>query len=82
MVSLNAKKNHQDFNDDDKDLLSKIKYRAYNININVSVFEVAVNLLSKTSFNIDRYFDADFERLLIRELKNTSYDIIQFEGLF
>ncbi|MDB5138630.1 MAG: hypothetical protein JWR12_546 [Mucilaginibacter sp.] len=82
MVSLNAKKNHHDFNDDDKDLLSKINYRAYNININISIFEVAVNLLSKTSFNIDRYYDAEFERLLIRELKNTNYDIIQFEGLF
>ena len=81
LVALNAKNNHHDYSDDDKDLLSKINYRAFNIDINVSVLEVAVNLLSKTSFNIDRYYNAEFERLLVRTLKNTHYDIIQFEGL-
>lgn len=82
LVALNAKNHHQhDLTDDDKDLLSKINYRAYNIDISVSVFEVAVNLLSKTSFNINKYYDAEFERLLVRTLKNDSYDIIQFEGL-
>ena len=72
---------HHENDEDDNDLLSKINYRVYDIDTNVSVFEVAVNLLSKTSFNIDRYYSPDFERLLIRELKKTAYDIIQFEGL-
>ncbi|MFI5140470.1 MAG: glycosyltransferase family 4 protein [Sphingobacteriales bacterium] len=82
LVSLNAKKNHHhEYNDDDNELLSQIKYRAFDIDINVSVFDVAVNLFSKTSFNINKYFSSEFERLLIRELKNTTYDIIQFEGL-
>ena len=82
LVALNAKKyNHHENNEDDIDLLSKINYRAFDIDTNVSVFEVAVNLFSKTSFNIDRYYSHEFERLLIRELRNTTYDIIQFEGL-
>jgi glycosyltransferase involved in cell wall biosynthesis len=80
LVALNAKKNHENHRPDD-DLLSKINYRAYDIDIDVSVFDVAVNLFSKTSFNIDRYYDPEFEKLLIRELRNTAYDIIQFEGL-
>lgn len=83
LVSLNAKKNyHHEYSEDDKELLSQIKYRAFDIDINVSVFDVSVNLFSKTSFNISKYFSHEFERLLIRELKNTTYDIIQFEGLF
>ncbi len=81
LVALNAKKNHHEFSDDDKELLSKINYRAYDIDIGVSVFDVALNLLSKTSFNIDRYYSVEFERLLISELKKNNYDIIQFEGL-
>ncbi|WP_428330447.1 glycosyltransferase family 4 protein [Mucilaginibacter sp.] len=81
LVSLNAKLNHHENSADDNDLLSKINYRAYNININVSVIDVAINLFSSTSFNIDKYYDAEFERLLVRELRNTSYDVIQFEGL-
>ncbi len=82
LVALNAKKNHHENNEDDNDLLSKINYREYDIDINVSVFQVAANLISSTSFNINRYYDAEFERLLIGELKKTAYDIIQFEGLF
>jgi len=81
LVALNARKNHHENTEDDNYLLSKINYRAYDIDINVSVFEVAVNLFSKTSFNIDKYYNADFEKLLVRELRNKDYDIIQFEGL-
>jgi glycosyltransferase involved in cell wall biosynthesis len=82
LVSLNAKTNyHHENSDDDNDLLSKINYRAFNINTGISVFDVGINLFSKTSFNIDRYYNADFEKLLIAEVKKTHYDIIQFEGL-
>ena len=82
LVALNARKNHHENASDDNYLLSKINYRAYDIDTNVSVFEVAVNLFSKTSFNIDKYYDAEFEKLLVRELRNKDYDIIQFEGLY
>lgn len=79
LVALNAKKNHHEIPEDA--ILDQIKYRAYNIDINVSVLEVALNLFSKTSFNIDKYFDPEFERLLIREVRLNNYDIIQFDGL-
>lgn len=83
LVALNAKKNpHHELTVDDKELLSKIKYRSFDIDISVSVFDVAVNLFSKTSFNINRYFNAEFERLLVNELKKSNFDIIQLEGLF
>lgn len=81
LVALNAKKIHHEHSEQDKELLSKINYRAFNININVSVIDVAINLFSKTSFNINKYYNAEFEKRLITELKKTSYDIIQFEGL-
>ena len=84
MVSLNSKKsfNRYEYTDNDKELLRKINYRAFDISTNVSVLDVAMNLFSKTSFNINKYFDAEFEKQLIKELKNTFYDIIQFEGLW
>jgi glycosyltransferase involved in cell wall biosynthesis len=81
VVALKAKKHYQPDPEDDA-LLSKINYRAYNIDTNVSVLDVAINLFSKTSFNIDKYFDPEFERLLIAEVRKTTYDIIQFDGLF
>jgi glycosyltransferase involved in cell wall biosynthesis len=80
LVALNTKVIHEN-NTPDDELLSKINYRAYNIDINVSVLEVAINLLSKTSFNIDKYYDPDFEKLLIGEVRKNTYDVIQFDGL-
>jgi glycosyltransferase involved in cell wall biosynthesis len=82
LVALNAKTSHHENTEDDNELLSKINYRAYKININVSILDVAINLFSRTSFNIDKYYDAGFERLLVQEIRKTQYDIIQFEGLF
>ena len=82
LISLNSKKNNYQHNDDDIAILSKISYKPYNIDTNVSVIDVAVNLFSKTSFNIDKYYDPEFEKMLLGELKTTAYDIIQFEGLY
>ena len=65
----------------DEDLMGKVSYKAHRIDITVTVFQVATNLLQKTSFNIDRYYDEGFEQLIINEVKTTRFDIIQFEGL-
>ena len=84
LVALNSKKtfHRYEYSDDDKDLLAKINYRSFDINTNVSLVDVAVNLFSKTSFNINKYYNNEFEKLLVQELRKTSYDIIQFEGLW
>ncbi|MDB5118543.1 MAG: hypothetical protein JWQ79_4035 [Mucilaginibacter sp.] len=81
LVALNAKRNNHENHSADNDLISKINYRAYDIDTTVTLVGVAVNLFKKTSFNIDRYYDPEFEKLLLRELRTTTYDIIQFEGL-
>ena len=82
LVALNAKRNSHDSSLPNEDLMGKINYRAYDIDTTVTMLGVAMNLFKKTSFNIDRYYDAEFEDSLIRELHNNEYDIIQFEGLF
>jgi glycosyltransferase involved in cell wall biosynthesis len=64
------------------DLLEKINYRSYNIDTSISMLDAFINLFGQHSANIDRYYDSAFERLLIREVRNNTYDIIQFEGLF
>ena len=81
LVALNAQKYNSSYYEKDE-LEDKINYTSFKININVSVVDAAVNLFRKKSNNVDRYYDAEFEKLLIRELKQTAYDIIQFEGLF
>jgi hypothetical protein len=46
------------------------------------MIEFVSNLFTKNPYNIDKYYDAGFEKLLVQNLKITQYDIIQLEGLF
>jgi polysaccharide biosynthesis protein PslH len=81
LMSLNSKKTFGK-KSVDKELRGKINYKVHDIDISVSVWDMLVNLFSKTSFNINRYYDPAFEAVLIKEIKSSNYDIIQFEGLF
>lgn len=81
LVSLNAKRNIHESEEKDE-LLDKINYRIYDIDASISFFDGILDIFSKSTYNVDRYYDESFERLLIGTVKNTHYDIIQFEGLF
>jgi len=81
LVSLNAKR-HLHESEEKDELLEKINYRVYDIDASVSLFDGILDIFSKSTSNIDRYYDENFEKLLIRTVKNIQYDIIQFEGLF
>ena len=82
LAALNDKNNsHYEYSADDSDLLSRIDYHVFNIDTTVTVLDVAVNLFSKTSFNINKYFNEDCESKLIGILEKNKFDIIQFEGL-
>ncbi len=81
LVSLNAKK-HLHESEEKDELLEKINYRVYDIDASISLFDGLRDIFSKSTYNIERYYDEEFEKLLIRTVKNVNYDIIQFEGLF
>jgi polysaccharide biosynthesis protein PslH len=80
LMSLNSKKSFVKPSVD-KELRGKINYKVHDIDISISIWDMLVNLFSKTSFNIDRYYDPTFEALLLKEIKSNEYDVIQFEGL-
>jgi hypothetical protein len=82
LAALNAKKYNGSVQETTDDLIAKINYTSYNIDISISMFDALANLFNKKTNDIDRYYDAEFEKLLIRELRQTTYDVIQFEGLF
>jgi polysaccharide biosynthesis protein PslH len=81
LVSLNAKKLLHEAEEKDE-LLGKINYRVIDIDASVSLFDGLRDIFSKSTYNVDRYYDENFEKLLVRTIKNIGYDIIQFEGLF
>jgi len=82
LVALNGKRYHGSVQTNEDELMQKIRYTSYDININISVLDSITNLFNKKSNDVDRYYNAEFEKLLLRELRQTAYDVIQFEGLF
>jgi glycosyltransferase involved in cell wall biosynthesis len=81
LVSLNAKKSRHE--DEEKDeLLGKINYRVYDIDTSMSMLDGFLTTFHRNAYNVDRYYDEEFEKMLTRTVRNTHYDIIQFEGLF
>lgn len=81
LISLNVKKHTDKILEPDA-LLSKIKYTEYDIDTRVSAIEFVSNLFTKNPYNIDKYYNAGFEKLLVQNLKDNAYDVIQLEGLF
>jgi glycosyltransferase involved in cell wall biosynthesis len=82
VFTLNNKKQRGISLDNDDELIRRIYYQSYDIDISISPWEFILNLLGRRTYNVDRFYDAGFERVLLTELKRVEYDIIQFEGLF
>lgn len=80
LLSLNVKKHSTQYERDI--LLDKITYTEYDIDTRVTMVEAVSNLFTKNSYNIEKYYNAGFERLLIKNLADHQYDIIQLEGIF
>ena len=51
------------------------------LDLSVKPISALINLFSKKSFHVQRFYSIDFKKKLIELLKNESYDIIQVEYL-
>lgn len=84
LFALNPKQNahHHEEYAGSYDLIGRIHYKSYPININVSIYEAVLNLFNQQAHYANRFHSHGFEKLLIQEITERDYDIIQFEGLF
>ena len=81
LIAINVKKQTGKLHQRDE-LLDKIKYIEYNIDTRITMVEAVSNLFTRNPYNIDKYYNPGFEQLLIKNLQEKHYDIIQLEGLF
>jgi glycosyltransferase involved in cell wall biosynthesis len=82
LFSLNPQKHKSHGQAPANDLIDQINYYCHNIDTSISLKHAFMSLFNRKLYTVDRYYNADFERLLIKEVQNGDYDIIQFEGLF
>lgn len=82
LFSINPKKYQVDVEEIYDPLFQKIKFYSFDLDTGVNVYGAILNIFSNQSYNVSRYYDEDAARLLAEVLKETEFDIIQFEGLF
>jgi polysaccharide biosynthesis protein PslH len=82
LLALNTKKH---FKADDKvpaEFRLSSRYASVYCNTNISPLGAFLNLFSRTSYFVSRFYVRSFKERLIKELKTGEFDIIQLEGLF
>lgn len=82
LFSLNTSKHRIDIDDIYDPVFDQIKFYSFDLDTEVNVWGAISNIFSDESYNVSRFFDEDAARLLEDILKESTFDIIQFEGLF
>lgn len=81
LFSLNTSKHYIHVKELDDPILSQIKFQQFKIDNRVKVKDAFLNLFSKQSYNISRFYNASCASKLEHLVKNGKFDIVQFEGL-
>lgn len=82
LFSLNPQRGHIELDDITDPIFEQITHYTAELNTAVNIWDAFFNIFTNESYNVSRYFDEDAARQLENILKENSFDIIQFEGLF
>lgn len=82
MFSINTNKHRVDVDDIYDPIFDSIRFHSFSLDTEVNVWDALLNIFSNQSYNVSRYFDDEAARLLEEVLKESEFDVIQFEGLF
>ena len=82
LFSLNPKKWYTEIEDIYDPIFKQIKCHAADLDVDVNVWSAFFNIFTNESYSVSRYFSDDVARQLENLLRENTFDIIQFEGLF
>ncbi len=82
LFSINPSKQRVDVDDIYDPLFEKIHFQSFQVDTEINIWDAFFNIFSNQSYNVSRYYDEDAARGLENLLRERTFDIIQFEGLF
>jgi glycosyltransferase involved in cell wall biosynthesis len=65
-----------------KDFLEKTKIESVFVDTSLNIVDAFSSLITQDSYNISRFFSADFDYKLQQELIQNEYDVVHLESLF
>lgn len=82
LLAINTKKHFKPEKNISLGFKEKTHYQSVYKDTNTSAMGALLNLFSSQSYFVSRFFFKEYEDALIKKLKQTSFDIIQLEGVF
>ena len=82
LLTINTKKHFKADEKIDAFIKEKTHYQSVYKDTNPSIIGAFLNLFSRHSYFVSRFYFSEFESALIQLLKTQSFDIIQLEGVF
>ncbi len=82
ILTINTLKHPFDIDAFPKDFIDQTKIESVFVDTKLNIVDAFSNLVTYDSYNISRFFSPDFNSLLIKTLKNNTFDVILLESLF
>ena len=82
LLTINTKKHFKPDENIPIDFRKKSNYQSVFKDANTTLFGAFINLFSSQSYFVSRFFFKEYENALVKKLSNTTFDIVQIEGVF
>lgn len=82
LFSLNPSGNHVEVEDIYDPVFKRINFYTQNVNNEVNALDALLNIFTKKSYNLSRFYTDEAAQKLESILKENTFDIIQLESLF
>lgn len=82
VLTVNTAKHFVDLNSIEPIYKQKTNYEAVFIDTSIRPIKALLSLFSSRSYNMERFYSAEFEEALIRILKKETFDIVHLETLY
>jgi glycosyltransferase involved in cell wall biosynthesis len=82
LFTINPSKQWVDVSDIYDPVFESLNFHSYDLDTEVNVWDALFNIFSSQSYNVSRFYEEGAAQLLENILRETEFDIIQFESLF
>lgn len=81
-ATLNAQKHKINIGEAREELGKYCDFHVLNIDTDIKISKAILNLFKNKSYNAERFYSLDFEKMLTKILSEKNFDIIQVEGIY
>lgn len=82
VLALNTLKHYFELKQLPEDISKIATFKAHTIDTSINIKDAFLNLFTQQSYNVERFYSAAYEDLLLDEIVNGDFDVILLEGIY